>query len=77
MANKKDLNQEVQKYYEIAPAICAAIDAKGDEFAKQEYARIWDKYLSKAFKALKDNKLNKTYDIYKEMVLSLEEDYLI
>lgn len=77
MANKKGLNQEVQKYYEIAPAICAAIDAKGDEFAKQEYARIWDKYLSKAFKALKDNKLDKTYEIYKEMVLSLEEDYLI
>ena len=76
MANKKDLNQEVQKYYEIAPAICAAIDAKGDELAKQEYARIWDKYLSKAFKALKNNELKKTYDIYKEMVLSLEEDYL-
>jgi hypothetical protein len=76
MAEREDLNREVQNYYEIAPAICAAIDAKGDSLAKQEYARIWDEHLSKAFEALRNNELEKTYDIYKKMVLSLEEAYL-
>lgn len=76
MANNHGLNHEVQKYYEIAPAICAAIDAKGDEIAQQEYARIWDEHLSKAFEALNNNELEETYNIYKNMVLSLEEAYL-
>lgn len=76
MAEREDLSREVQNYYEIAPAICAAIDAKGDSLAKQEYARIWDEHLSKAFEALRNNELEKTYDIYKKMVLSLEEAYL-
>ena len=76
MAERNDLSHEVQKYYEIAPAICTAIDSKGDLIAKQEYARIWDDHLSKAFEALNNNELEKTYDIYKNMVLSLEKTYL-
>ena len=76
MAEKNDLNHEVKKYYEIAPVICAAIDAKGHTFAKQEYARIWNDHLSKAFEALNNKELEKTYEIYKNMVESLEKTYL-
>lgn len=76
MKEEKNLQSEVSKYYEIAPRICAAIDAKGVDAAKQEYARIWDEYLSKAFEALNNNDLEKTHTIYKDMVLSLEKDYL-
>ena len=76
MTERKGLTHEVEKYYEIAPAICAAIDAKGQAFAAQEYARIWEDHLLKAFEALNNNELEKTYDIYKNMVLSLEKTYL-
>lgn len=76
MAEKNDLSLEVKKYYDIAPAICTAIEAKGDVFAKQEYARIWDEHLSKAFEALNNNELEKTYEIYKNMVLNLKKTYL-
>lgn len=76
MQNKEELKKEVEKYYEIAPRICKAIDAKGQAFAAQEYARIWEVHLSKAFEALNNKELEKTYDIYKNMVQSLEKAYL-
>ncbi len=76
MKNKKDLCKEVEQYYVIAPKICRAINAKGYEAAKHEYEHIWNKYLSFAYVALNNNKLEKAYDIYKTMVCDLENEYL-
>lgn len=76
MQDKEELKKEIEKYYEIAPKICKAIDDKGEVAAKQEYVRIWDDHLSKAFDALNNKELEKTYNIYKNMVKSLEKTYL-
>lgn len=76
MAERGDLSREVQNYYEIAPKICDAIDAKGEAAAKIEYERIWHTYLSKAYDALNNNEFKKAYQIYKDMVLRLQEIYL-
>ena len=75
---KKDdvLKNEVSNYYEIAPKICAAIDAKGEVAAKIEYEWIWNTYLSDAYDALNNNESKKAYEIYKSMVLKLQEIYL-
>ena len=76
MAEREDLSREVQNYYEIAPKICDAIDAKGEAAAKIEYEWIWNTYLSKAYDALNNNEPKKAYGIYKDMVLRLQEIYL-
>ncbi len=76
MAEREDLSREVQNYYEIAPKICDAIDAKGEAAAKIEYEWIWNTYLSKAYDALNNNEPKKAYEIYKDMVLRLQEIYL-
>lgn len=70
------LNGEVNNYYEIAPKICDAIDAKGEAAAKIEYEWIWNTYLSKAYDALNNNEPKNAHEIYKDMVLRLQEIYL-
>ena len=76
MKNQKEMRKEVEQYYIIAPKICHAINAKGRDAAKQEYARIWDDYLSSAYAALKKHNLDTAHDIYKMMVNDLEDEYL-
>lgn len=75
---KKDetMSKDVERYYKIAPSICAAIDSKGKAYAQKEYYSIWDEYLSKAFDAINTNEYQMAYDIYKTMVLNLEDKYL-
>ncbi len=77
MTKNNCLKQEVEKYYEIAPKICKAIDAKGKMAAENEYAMIWENYLSFAYDALEKGELNTAYEIYKNMVLKLEDIYLL
>ena len=76
MKEDEALNNEVNNYYEIAPKICAEIDAKGEAAARIEYERIWHTYLSKAYDALNNNEFKKAYQIYKDMVSKLQEIYL-
>lgn len=76
MKNDEKLNEEVKHYYRIAPSICAAINANGEDYAKQEYSNIWDKFLSKAYDAINTKEFDDAYEIYKNMVLSLEKKYL-
>lgn len=76
MKDDEVLNTEVNNYYEIAPKICDAIDAKGEAAAKIEYEWIWNTYLSKAYDALNNEEPKKAYQIYKDMVLKLQEIYL-
>lgn len=76
MKGDENLNGEVNNYYEIAPKICDAIDAKGEAAAKIEYEWIWSTYLSKAYDALNNEEPKKAYEIYKDMVLRLQEIYL-
>ena len=76
MKEDEALKNEVNNYYEIAPEICAEIDAKGEATARIEYERIWHTYLSKAYDALNNNEFKKAYQIYKDMVSKLQEIYL-
>lgn len=76
MKGDETLNGEVNNYYEIAPKICDAIDAKGEAAAKIEYEWIWSTYLSKAYDALNNEEPVKAYQIYKNMVIKLQEIYL-
>lgn len=76
MMEDEEMRKDIKWYYEVAPKICHAIDSRGEVIAKKEYSRIWDEYLSSAFDALSKNELHLTYDIYKNMVLSLENTWL-
>jgi hypothetical protein len=67
---------EVEEYYEIAPKICVAIDQSGDEIATKKYALIWEKSLKPAFEALDKGDDEKTYVLYKNMVMELKNEYL-
>lgn len=62
---------EAQEYYEIAPKIVESI---GDN--KEEYERIWDKYLSDAYEMLQDNRFGDAYHLYKIMVGDLKQKWL-
>ena len=62
---------EASEYYEIAPKIVEAIDGN-----KEEYARIWDAYLEKAYNLIQVADYDSTYAIYKTMVTDLKEKYL-
>lgn len=76
MSNDENLKDDVKKYYDIAPKICNVIDSKGKTVADQEYERIWNTYLSDAYKALNTNEHALAYEIYKKMVLDLQKEYL-
>lgn len=75
MKGQEELKNEVEKYYNIAPKICKAIDEKGVAFAKHEYSWIWNQFLSKAYDALGKKEYETAYQIYKDMVLKLERIY--
>lgn len=70
------LSKDVDWYYRVAPRICMAIDSSGLEPAKQEYKRIWDLYLTKAIREIENRHFHRAYEIYKDMVLSLQRVFL-
>lgn len=76
MQQTTEMQQEVKEYYIIAPKICNAIDSLGKHDALKEYARIWESSLNPAFTALSVNDEQEVYNIYKNMVLDLKEQYL-
>jgi hypothetical protein len=67
---------EIEEYYAIAPAICAKIDAQGEQKAAAKYAAIWENALKPAFQALQSGDNQKAHDLYKEMVLALKSEFL-
>lgn len=64
----------IQEYYQIAPQIVRAIDAKDN--ASVIYTEIWEEYLSPALTALQAADNQSTKDIYVEMVRTLQAEYL-
>lgn len=68
------MNEEVLEYYEIAPKICSKIDKLSN--ANEIYEDIYQKWLKNAVQAVDENKNDKAYKIYKEMFLTLKENYL-
>jgi hypothetical protein len=76
MRETPEMAAEVEEYYEIAPKICAAINAAGAEDASEKYTAIWEESLKPAFAALNRGDNQKAYDIYKGMVLELKELYI-
>lgn len=77
MQTTPEMKAEVEEYYVIAPQICDAIDRTGDMLATEKYTTIWERYLKKAFEALDSDDKQTAHDIYKEMVLSLKDEYAI
>ncbi len=77
MSQDVDMLADIKRYYEIAPKICSIIESKGAEYAKQEYAYIWDTYLTAAYEALNQGDLKLAYETYKNMVIAMENKYLV
>lgn len=73
---KKDeiMKEEVEEYYRIAPIICENIDRLSN--ASEIYDEIYQKWIKDAVSACDLGDKQKAYDIYKEMVLKLKEQYL-
>ena len=76
MQKTEALRSEIAEYYEIAPRICVEIEKAGNEKASEKYAMIWETSLKPAFEALDYGDLQKTYGIYKKMVLDLKQELL-
>jgi hypothetical protein len=76
MRKTAELRAEVREYYEIAPQICAKINACGKEAASKKYASIWVNSLKSAFDALNCDDTQKAYGIYKKMVTDLRKEFL-
>ena len=76
MQKTEALRSEIAEYYEIAPRICIEIEKAGNDKASEKYALIWETSLKPAFEALDYGDLQKTYGIYKKMVLDLKQELL-
>jgi tetratricopeptide (TPR) repeat protein len=63
----------IRKYYEIAPKIVSAIDARPDRDAI--YRRIWANYLEPALSAIEDGDYPACVNLYTSMVEELAERY--
>ena len=74
MQKTSELRSEVLEYYEIAPKICTEIEKEGEIFASEKYSMIWATYLKPAFEALNCGDKERTYDLYKNMVLRLKKE---
>jgi len=75
MQKTPEMKAEVEEYYIIAPKICDAIDKRADE-ARITYLSIWEEHLKPAFQAIDGGNLQNAYDLYKNMVYKLKEEYL-
>ena len=75
MKTSQVMQGEVKKYYNIAPKICNEIGNE-DDFGANTYSNIWEKYIKYALDAIARDDKQQAYDIYKNMVLSLEQKYL-
>lgn len=65
---------EINAYYSTAPAIVAAIDARGD--ADKVYRQIFDRYLLPAICAVRQGEFTRAHKIYRELVFALGARYL-
>lgn len=76
MQQTVDMRSDIAEYYEVAPKICTAIDALGKQKADKVYGQIWNEMLKPTFNALKKGEMDKTYRLYKGMVMTLKKKYL-
>jgi hypothetical protein len=67
---------EVDEYCIIAPKIYSEIEKRGEQFCKEEYLFIWQKYLQLAFNSIVANKMEMAYNIYKTMLLDLKSEFI-
>lgn len=64
----------VDRYYELAPRILAAIEQK--ENSTEIYDEIWNKYLKDCLFYIESGKNDSCKNLYESMVLNLEKQYL-
>ena len=67
--------EDVRHYYEIAPAIVEAIDARSD--AEEIYRQIWEEDLSVCFAAIREGRYDEAHRRYREMTERLEQTYVL
>jgi hypothetical protein len=63
MKKNKDKSKDVAWYYDNAPKIVAAIDARQD--AKSLYTKMYNRYIKKAYRQIKSGDLEEAYTTYK------------
>jgi hypothetical protein len=63
MKKNKEKSKDVAWYYDNAPKIVAAIDARQD--AKSLYTKMYNRYIKKAYRQIKSGDLEEAYTTYK------------
>lgn len=63
MKKNKEKSKDVAWYYDNAPKIVAAIDARQD--AKSLYTKMYNRYIKKAYRQIKNGDLEEAYTTYK------------
>ncbi|UOF80731.1 hypothetical protein [Caudoviricetes sp.] len=63
MKKNKEKSKDVAWYYDNAPKIVAAIDARQD--AKTLYTKMYNRYIKKAYRQIKNGDLEEAYTTYK------------
>ena len=69
-----DPETELEKYYDVAPKICLAINEKAT--SDEIYSEILKESLIPAIMEIENGNTEKAHEIYKNMVLKLKEKYL-
>lgn len=64
MKKNKEKSKDVAWYYENAPKIVKTIDSKPD--AKSLYTKMYNRYIKKAYRQIKNNELEAAYETYKD-----------
>ncbi|HIT88855.1 MAG TPA: hypothetical protein IAC41_00330 [Candidatus Merdenecus merdavium] len=67
--------QLVEEYYDIAPTIVKRISMRSN--AKEIYTKILNKYITPCIFLIEQNELEKSKDLYQEMVRNLQAEFVL
>lgn len=74
LANQPGGKEEIQRYYEVAPGIVAAIQTK--ETAKKIFADIYSGLVRPCVVLIQDRRMNEAWTLYRDTTERLKSDYL-
>lgn len=75
LRSTEDGEKIVNAYYDIAPSIVKRINKRGNR--AEIYREIYTQYLSPCIRLLEEDKKEECKEIYSDMVLGLEAEYLL
>lgn len=74
LADSEQGKRDIERYYQIAPQIVAAIDSRAD--ADQVYEQLRSGHILPSVAAVEQQDYDRAYRLYREMTLALEQRYL-